>query len=265
MHRLIQRAALTAVTAGLGLGMAWAAAGTAQAAVIGSQLGSGARLNSGDEIQSPGGAYVFDMQTDGNLVEYGPGGPLWATYTSSPGAYLVNQGDGNLVIYAAAGGVVWASGTNGRGAANLVMQDDGNVVDYGGSGATWTTYTAGGVSKLAASGAVAFARKQLGKGYRSGGTGPVYYDCSGLTQASYASVGVALNRTSQDQYRQGSAVSASALQPGDLVFYYNASQPTHVAMYIGNGQVIEALNPGTGVRIDAVNYAGAPVGYRRVA
>jgi cell wall-associated NlpC family hydrolase len=239
--------------------------GAAHAAVVGTQLNSGVTLGSGDAIQSPGGAYQFDMQTDGNLVEYGPSGALWATYTSSPGAYLVNQGDGNLVVYNTTGTAIWASGTNGQGAANLVVQTDGNVVDYKGSSAIWSTYTGGGVSKLAASGAVAFAKKQLGKPYQYGATGPGSYDCSGLTQAAYASVGVSIPRTSQQQWGQGQSVSAAALQPGDLVFYYSSTAPSHVAMYIGNGQIIEALKTGTNVEIDNINYPGAPVGYRRYA
>jgi cell wall-associated NlpC family hydrolase len=68
------------------------------------------------------------------------------------------------------------------------MQNDGNMVSNGPNGPIWSIYANGGVSKLAASGAVAFARKQLGKPYRWGATGPDAYDCSGLTQASYANV-----------------------------------------------------------------------------
>jgi len=263
--RLLAVAGLTAAAAG-SLGPVMGPASPADAASIGTQLVAGSTLASGNSIESPGGAYQFDMQSDGNLVEYGPSGPIWATYTNSPGAYMVNQADGNLVVYTAkGGGVVWASGTNGQGQANLVIQSDGNVVDYKGSAAIWSTYTAGGVSKMAATAAVAFARKQLGKPYQYGATGPNSYDCSGLTRAAYASAGVALNRTSQQQYAQGTAISAAALQPGDLVFYYSSANPSHVAMYIGNGQIIEALKTGTNVMINSIGYPGSPVGYRRYA
>ena len=258
-------AALSSLASVISVAQVVGTANPAQAASIGSQLGSGGTLGPGNSIQSAGGAYQFDMQTDGNLVEYGPSGPIWATYTNSPGAYLVNQGDGNLVVYSTSGVAIWASGTNGQGIANLVIQNDGNVVDYKGGSAIWSTYTAGGVSKLAVSGAVAFAKKQLGKPYRSGATGPNSYDCSGLTQAAYASVGISIARTSQQQYLQGQSVSAAALQPGDLVFYYSSTSPTHVAMYIGNGQIIEALKTGTNVKIDSLTYPGSPVGYRRYA
>jgi cell wall-associated NlpC family hydrolase len=241
------------------------ASSPAHAASIGSQLGAISTLGSGSSISSPGGTYRLDMQWDGNLVEYGRYGPVWATHTHSQGAYLVNQGDGNLVVYNASGVALWASGTDGQGLVNLVIQDNGNVVDYKGNSPIWSTYTSGGTSKLTVSRAVVFAMEQLGKPYGFGGTGPASYDCSGLAQASYAAAGVSIARTSQQQWTQGQPVSAGALQPGDLVFYYSSTSPGHVAMYIGNGQVIEALRTGTNVRIDSINYPGAPVGYRRYA
>lgn len=57
------------------------------------------------------GANLAAMQTDGNFVLYGPSGAVWATNTSSPGAYLAVQNDGNLVIYP---GAIWASNTGGH-------------------------------------------------------------------------------------------------------------------------------------------------------
>ncbi|WP_239153085.1 NlpC/P60 family protein [Virgisporangium aurantiacum] len=226
------------------------------------RLAAGESLGRDQSIISRNGAYRLVMQGDGNLVEYGPRGPLWATYTNPGSSRLVNQGDGNLVVYPDAGGVAWASGTGGGG-GTLVVQDDGNVVLYGRGGPTWSTYTSGGVSKLAASGAVAFVKRQLGKPYVSGATGPGSYDCSGLTRAAYSSVGVGIPRTSQEQYRGSARINRDALQPGDLVFYYGGI--THVAMYVGNGQIIEALRTGTVVRYDSINYPGTPVGYGRVA
>jgi cell wall-associated NlpC family hydrolase len=243
------------------------AAGThrASAAFLGSTLGVGGRLNPGDYLSSPSGAYTLWMQSDGNLVEYAPGNrPLWASYTAgNNGAFLVNQSDGNLVIYAPSTWI-WASNTAGRGAANLVVQDDGNVVAYGPAGATWTTYTAGGVSRMQAVGAVAFARAQLGKPYVYGATGPNAYDCSGLTLAAYASVGIGLPRTSQQQWSVGTPVSA--LQPGDLVFFNPTSTgPSHVGIYIGNGQMIDAPRTGAYVRIDNIAGFGTYLGARRVS
>ncbi len=99
---------------------------------------------------------------------------------------------------------------------------------------------------------------QVGDAYVYGAAGPDAYDCSGLTMAAWAAAGVALPHSSSAQYGSGPQISASALQPGDLVFYY--SPISHVGMYIGNGMIVHAANPGRGVRIDAVDsmpYSGA--------
>jgi cell wall-associated NlpC family hydrolase len=106
--------------------------------------------------------------------------------------------------------------------------------------------------------ALAWAKKQLGKPYRFGATGPNAYDCSGLTLGAWKAAGVSLNRTSQAQFRNGRAVSRSELQPGDLVFFYSGI--SHVALYAGNGMVIHAPHPGAGVRyakLSTMPFAGA--------
>ena len=106
--------------------------------------------------------------------------------------------------------------------------------------------------------AVSYALAQVGKGYVMGTTGPSTFDCSGLMYAAYKQVGISLPRTSQAQFSAGTSVSKGDLQPGDLVFYYGGI--THVGMYIGNGQIVHAANPNTGVVTASVNsmpYQGA--------
>ena len=106
--------------------------------------------------------------------------------------------------------------------------------------------------------ALAWARKQLGKPYVFGATGPKSFDCSGLTLGAWKAAGVSINRTSQAQFRNGKAVSKSELQPGDLVFYYGGI--SHVAMYVGNGTIIHAPHPGSSVKyakLDSMPFAGA--------
>jgi peptidoglycan DL-endopeptidase CwlO len=98
-----------------------------------------------------------------------------------------------------------------------------------------------------AAAAVSYAMAQVGDAYVYGAAGPDAYDCSGLTMASWAQAGVALPHSSSAQYSSGPAVPASALQPGDLVFYY--SPISHVGMYIGNGMIVHAANPSTGVQV----------------
>ncbi|MGV9874266.1 C40 family peptidase, partial [Streptomyces cellulosae] len=86
--------------------------------------------------------------------------------------------------------------------------------------------------------------------YVWGANGPHGFDCSGLTQWAYAQAGVALPRTSQAQRYAGRQVPLSEARPGDLVLY--RADASHVAMYMGNGQVIHAPYPGAPVRYDPV-------------
>ncbi|MHC3473351.1 C40 family peptidase [Streptomyces sp. 7R007] len=102
-----------------------------------------------------------------------------------------------------------------------------------------------------AAAALAAARSALGKPYVWGANGPSGFDCSGLMQWSYAHAGVHLPRTSQAQRFAGRQVPLSQAQPGDLVTY--RSDASHVAMYVGNGQVIHAPYPGAPVRYDRVD------------
>jgi cell wall-associated NlpC family hydrolase len=99
--------------------------------------------------------------------------------------------------------------------------------------------------------AVQYALAQVGDAYVYGAAGPSAFDCSGLTMAAWAQAGVGLPHSSSAQMGSGAPVSASALQAGDLVFYY--SPVSHVGMYIGNGMIVHAGNPSTGVRVDPLH------------
>ncbi|MFB9314443.1 C40 family peptidase [Nocardioides plantarum] len=101
-----------------------------------------------------------------------------------------------------------------------------------------------------ASAAVQYALAQVGDAYVHGAAGPDAFDCSGLTMMAWAQAGVSLPHSSSAQSGTGTPVAASDLQPGDLVFYY--SPISHVGIFIGNGQIVDAANPGTGVRIASV-------------
>ena len=109
-----------------------------------------------------------------------------------------------------------------------------------------------------ASAAVAYAMAQVGDAYVYGAAGPSAFDCSGLTMMAWAQAGVGLPHSSSAQYGSGPHVAASELRPGDLVFYY--SPISHVGMYIGNGLIVHAANPGAGVRVAdlySMPYVGA--------
>ncbi|MBD0736115.1 NlpC/P60 family protein [Streptomyces sp. CBMA29] len=98
--------------------------------------------------------------------------------------------------------------------------------------------------------AVAAARQMIGAPYVWGATGPNSFDCSGLMQYAYARAGVSLPRTSQEQMNAGQRVSLDQARPGDLVIY--RGDASHVAMYVGGGQVVHAPYPGARVRYDPV-------------
>ena len=109
-----------------------------------------------------------------------------------------------------------------------------------------------------AAAAVGYALAQVGDSYVYGAAGPSAFDCSGLTMMSWAQAGVGLPHSSSAQFGSGPHVSSSDLQPGDLVFYY--SPISHVGIYIGNGLIVHAANPGAGVRVAGVfsmPYSGA--------
>jgi cell wall-associated NlpC family hydrolase len=98
--------------------------------------------------------------------------------------------------------------------------------------------------------AVRFARRQLGKPYRWGGSGPGSYDCSGLTLASWKRGGKSLPHSSRMQSSGTRRIgSRKKMRIGDLLFYGNPVH--HVAIYVGNGKMIEA--PGRGKRVRKVS------------
>ena len=107
----------------------------------------------------------------------------------------------------------------------------------GGGGTTSGTYT--GPTGTQADTAVAFVYKQLGCPYVYGGTGPCAdgFDCSGLVQAAWAAAGISIPRDTYEQWAALPHVSASSIEPGDLL-YYNGEG--HVAMYVGGGYIIDA-------------------------
>jgi cell wall-associated NlpC family hydrolase len=109
-----------------------------------------------------------------------------------------------------------------------------------------------------AAAAVQYAMAQVGDAYVYGAMGENAFDCSGLTMRAWAQAGVSLPHSSSAQFGSGPRIAASDLQPGDLVFYY--SPISHVGIYIGNGLIVDAANPGTGVRVTglySMPYVGA--------
>ncbi|MFF2848458.1 NlpC/P60 family protein [Streptomyces sp. NPDC058001] len=95
--------------------------------------------------------------------------------------------------------------------------------------------------------AIAHATRQLGKPYVWGAEGPDSFDCSGLTSQVWLAAGVRIPRTSQEQWRRLKHVPVEKMRPGDLIVYFSGA--SHVALYIGDGQIIHSPRPGRSVTV----------------
>jgi peptidoglycan DL-endopeptidase CwlO len=130
-----------------------------------------------------------------------------------------------------------------------------------------------GLTRAQIIGFLTAAVSRLGLPYVWGGDGPDVFDCSGLVQWSFAQAGVVMPRVAADQARTGPVVPVSQVQPGDLLFYH--TDPTapgyisHVAIYLGHGEMVQAPEPGLDVEIVPASFgsefAGAIQVYPRVA
>ncbi|MFJ2953179.1 NlpC/P60 family protein [Streptomyces sp. NPDC087270] len=98
--------------------------------------------------------------------------------------------------------------------------------------------------------AIGYAFDQLGKPYVWGAQGPDSFDCSGLTSQAWAHAGTVIPRTSEQQWAQLPHVPLALLRPGDLVIYFKGA--SHVALYIGDGLVIQAPRPGSYVKVSPI-------------
>lgn len=146
-----------------------------------------------------------------------------------------------------------------------VSADYVNIVDKLPTAITMTELMYGiGVSDVRVE-LVEYAKQFLGNPYVWGGTSLTKgADCSGFVLSIFNKFGVYLPRVSASQADSGTKISESELQPGDLIFYANGSGTiNHVALYIGNGQVIHASSPTAGIRIDRYGYR-TPARFRRV-
>ncbi|WP_449484092.1 C40 family peptidase [Streptomyces avidinii] len=118
------------------------------------------------------------------------------------------------------------------------------LVSSGKLGAQSRNPTAAGGSALT------YATAQIGKPYVWGAEGPGSFDCSGLTSQAWAHAGRSIPRTSQEQWARLPKVPLDELRPGDLVVYFPTA--THVALYVGDGKVIQAPRPGAKVKVSPI-------------
>ena len=111
-----------------------------------------------------------------------------------------------------------------------------------------------------------YAASELGKPYQWAATGPDAFDCSGLSMMAYRAAGIAIPRTSQEQWAAEPVVASGQEQPGDLVLFAGVDgttqAPGHVGIVLGGGLMIDAPFTGTDVRVDAI---AGEVGFIRPA
>jgi cell wall-associated NlpC family hydrolase len=127
-----------------------------------------------------------------------------------------------------------------------------------------TSVQTGQVPNQVVGSVISYARMQLGKPYLWGGTGPDAFDCSGLVMMAYRAAGINIPRTSEEQWAWGPRVSASQVQPGDLVFFAGSdgtpTSPGHVGLVIGKNTMIEAYATGFPIRISQFGTPGSAAG-----
>jgi hypothetical protein len=231
-----------------------------------STLYAGQTLGTGQQLWSPDGAYEVVMQGDGNLVLYHSGSALWATFTGGPNFHLSMQGDGNLVVYSAGGVAQWNAGTSGSGLYAVIQVDSNFVIYSPTNGARWDygsgLLSSGGGGTSTGQKIVNAAASRAGIQYCLGGGnqfGPtaigcssgVGYDCTGLTMyAVYQATGIVLAHNGSQGLDGGTQItSASALQPGDLVFFGGSySSFEHSGVYAGGGLFWDANDYGRPVQ-----------------
>jgi hypothetical protein len=196
--------------------------------------GSGDPRNVADATMAQGHMMCADFETIKGLIASGrvKGDPVALTIA----AY--NAGLGAILN---AGGM--PSGGDYSTQTQPYVQKIMNAArDFDGGGGQLAPQASGGGYTQA----VDFALAQKGKPYVWGATGPDSYDCSGLTMAAYKAAGMQLPRTTYEQIKLGTEVPLAQAQPGDLVFsnFSGPGTPEHVALYIGNNQVMEAQDEG---------------------
>ena len=109
--------------------------------------------------------------------------------------------------------------------------------------------------KISRDAVVTYAKQFVGNPYVYGGTSLTKgADCSGFVMRVYEKFGISTSRVSKDQANNGTEIPVSQIKPGDLVFYSSGGEINHVAIYIGDGQIVHAANKQLGIRIGSLNH-----------
>ena len=201
-------------------------------------LGTNETLTAGNGIYSDSGQYYLTMQTDGNLVLYGPSGAVWQSQTHGSGATrVVMQGDGNLVIYRPDNTPVWFTKTF-HSSSFLAVQDDGNVVVYW-PRPIWSTNTSDPAnqqtnqSRFLAPGTSFSANQTVTVGQYM-----LVFQADG-NMVLYKNGGTPIWAT----YTQGKGATAAFMQPDGNFVVYAGKTPLWQSNTAGNGDSQLVLQP----------------------
>jgi cell wall-associated NlpC family hydrolase len=141
-------------------------------------------------------------------------------------------------------------------------------VTTGSAGEFITTNQGAGLSSAQLTKFLSAAMSRIGMPYVWGGDGPKVFDCSGLVQWSLRQAGVVMPRVAADQARTGPLLNLTQIQPGDLLFYHTdptaPSYISHVAIYVGNGMMLQAPEPGMDVEIVKADFGAGFAGAIRI-
>jgi exopolysaccharide biosynthesis protein len=213
-----------------------------------STMAAVAKIRGGSRLTSPNGSHIAVMQNDGNFVVYRTGaGAQWSTRTwGNPGAFLVMQADGNLVVYSAASRPLWHSGTYGTDGRRLTLRDDGNLVVYNaGTTARWSRVT--GIIRPtpptppAAEQAARWAEARLEQVWTRENRNAGWWSgwCEAFVEGAYGNR--FWHRSAMQHYvarRNAGQIRGGVPPRGALVFWTAGGNDGHVAISVGNGQVV---------------------------
>ena len=175
-------------------------------------------------------------------------GPVAGQEAAPPGASEEQKPTTDQNPEAASSNVVSAADN----AAGGVMKGPGGG---DGTGRSRSSSSQAAVSDATRSAIVAYAKQFIGNPYVYGGTSLTNgADCSGFTMSIFSHFGINTGRSSRDQAAKGREIPVSDIQPGDLLFYASGSTINHVALYIGDGQIIHASTAKTGIKYAEYNY-----------
>lgn len=239
--------------------------GTGAPASAASSISIGTTLDAGERLYSPNGDYSLTMHTEGNLIlrQVSDGEIVWHPRAGGLGGTKVGISEyGNVVIWTASGKAVWASGTSRwKGGTRLKVTDYGHVVLFNNAGDVLWQVGRGkdihGVERM-----IEYAAEQLGAPYVLGSHGPDYFDCSGLTYKAMQAGGFDIrgHKSADTQYANYADIAWDDRRRGDLLFfnYDTDAAVDHVAIYLGEGKMIHAVQPGTPLSITSVSYVSGP-------